>query len=189
MPSSRSILQVLPVYGLAALLFGLDQLSKHLVVTYLPFRGSVPALAPWLYFTHVRNIGAAFSIFEGQKFLLSLIALAVIGWLLVFERRLRNRHPLMLGALACILAGAAGNLCDRLRLGYVVDFLDLHARGGNIWPIFNVADICINLGVGLLLLYFWRYDNAGPAPAGPRPGNLKEERSLAAAEASITEQI
>ena len=61
----------------------------------------------------------------------------------------------------------------RLRIGHVVDFLDLHSGGRNIWPIFNVADICINIGVVLLILYFWRY---------PEP---KEERSLPTPEASI----
>jgi signal peptidase II len=171
--SERSDSQgTLIVYGLAALLFGLDQLSKALVLSHLSFRVPYPVLEPWLYFTHVYNIGAAFSMFEGQKFLLSGIALAVAGWIIWHERRLQERHPLHLAALGCILAGALGNVADRLRLGHVVDFIDIHNAGGNIWPIFNVADMCINLGVGLLVLYFWRYPES------------KEERSLRT-EASI----
>lgn len=168
-----SVLSTLLVYGLATCLFSLDQLSKWLVIEHLPFGQPRAVIEPWLYFTHVHNIGAAFSLLEGQKFALSAIALGVAGWIVWHERRLQVRHPMHLAALACILAGALGNLSDRLRLGHVVDFLDLHNAQGNIWPIFNVADICINVGVALLIFYFWRY---------PEP---KEERSLPAPEASI----
>lgn len=168
-----SVLSTVLVYGLAACLFSLDQLSKWLVIEHLPFGQPRAVIEPWLYFTHVHNIGAAFSLLEGQKLWLSAIALGVAGWIVWYERRLQVRHPMHLAALACILAGALGNLCDRLRIGHVVDFVDLHSGGRNIWPIFNVADICINIGVVLLILYFWRY---------PEP---KEERSLPTPEASI----
>ncbi|MEZ0370127.1 MAG: signal peptidase II [Candidatus Sericytochromatia bacterium] len=181
----------IPVYGLTALLLGLDQLSKSLILASLAYGSSRPLLAPWLYLTHVHNIGAAFSIFEGQKLWLSGIALAVSIWIVVYERRLQQRHPLQLAALACILAGSLGNLTDRLRLGHVIDFLDLHGGGRNIWPIFNVADICINFGVGLLVLYFWRHPESrsdGPEPGPEHLSESKEERSLTpVSEASITE--
>lgn len=157
------------VYGLTLFLLGLDQLSKFWVNTQLPFGIPQPFLEPWLYFTHVHNDGAAFSILRGQKWVLSLIALSVSLWLVIYERRLTQRHPMHLAALGCILAGALGNLIDRLRFGYVIDFLDLHRDGRNIWPIFNVADMCINLGVALLILYFWRH----PEPHKEEQGNGK----------------
>lgn len=171
--SRSSVISALSVYGLAGLLFSLDQLSKWLVLKHLPFGQPHVIFEPWLYFTHVHNIGAAFSILEGQKFWLSTIALGVTGWIIWHERHLKNRHPIHLAALSFILAGALGNLSDRLRIGHVVDFIDLHNRSGNIWPIFNVADICINVGVALLILYFWRYPES------------QEERSLPHSEASI----
>ena len=145
------------VYGLVLVLLAADQLTKWWTVQYLPFAVPQPAIEPWLYFTHVHNDGAAFSFMRGQRWPLSLIALGVATWIIVYERRLTQRHPLQLTGLACILSGALGNVIDRIRLGYVIDFLDLHSGGRNIWPIFNVADICINLGVGLLILYFWLY--------------------------------
>ncbi|PKL79961.1 MAG: signal peptidase II [Candidatus Melainabacteria bacterium HGW-Melainabacteria-1] len=173
-------------YGLVLMFLGLDQISKLLVLAYLPFGIPQPVLGNWFYFTQVHNIGAAFSILEGQKLWLSLIAGAVSIWILRYAHSLSRRHPLQLAALACILAGALGNLTDRLRLGYVVDFLDLHAGGRNIWPIFNVADMCINLGVGLLLLYFWRYEPKLNEGMLEEPS--KEERSIiSSSEASIKE--
>jgi len=159
-------------YGLALLLLAVDQISKAWIYQQLPFGNPQPIFEPWLYFTHVHNDGAAFSIMRGKKWLLSLIALAVAIWVVQYERRLKIRHPLHLMGLACILAGALGNMVDRFRLGFVVDFLDLHYAGRNIWPIFNVADICINLGVGLLIFYFWRY----PEPASQEPN--KEEEGI-----------
>lgn len=153
------------LYLLALVLIGLDQWSKLQVVKHLQFGQSVPAFEPWLYWTYVRNTGAAFSMLSGQKWLLSLIALAVSGWIVVYARGLQEKSWLQLSALACILAGALGNVIDRLRLGYVVDFMDLHYAGRNIWPIFNVADICINLGVGLLILYFLTHPEPKEAEA------------------------
>jgi len=179
--SLSSARAALLVYVLAAVLIALDQASKLWAVT-LPFRLPQPALEPWLYFTYVHNDGAAFSFLSGQRWLLSAIALGVSVWIVIYERRLQARHPLHLAGLACILAGALGNVMDRIRLGYVIDFLDLHHGGRNIWPIFNVADICINLGVALLILYFWTHpevkpDSAQSAPADPASAETKEEEN------------
>lgn len=171
-PFVSTLLSLLPTYGTAAVLFGLDQWSKWSIQQNLPFRMSKPLAGDWLYLTHVHNEGAAFSLLDGQKLGLSLIALTVMGAIVFYERRLKQRHRLQLIALGCILAGALGNLTDRLRLGHVVDFLDLHAHGRNIWPIFNVADISINLGVALLVLYFWRSSESNGAAA---PAILKQE--------------
>lgn len=175
---ASSLLAALPAYGTAALLFGLDQFTKWQIAATMPFRSSRPLLGEWLYLTHVHNEGAAFSFLDGQKLVLSVIALAVIAAIVVYERRLKQKSPLQLAALGCILAGSLGNLTDRLRLGHVIDFLDLHAKGRNIWPIFNVADMCINLGVVLLVLYFWRHpEPPALAAGGPAPkSRFKEER-------------
>ena len=145
------------MYLCAALLLALDQWTKFWVVENLTLGAPVPVVEPFLFYRYVTNDGAAFSILRGQKWILSLIAGGVSCWILFYASRLKQRQPMHIFALAAILAGALGNLIDRLRLGYVVDFVDLHYKGGNIWPIFNVADICINLGVALLILYFLLY--------------------------------
>lgn len=168
--SSRQ--SALLVYSLMLVLLILDQVTKLWTVQNLPFAIPQPAIEPWLYFTHVHNDGAAFSFMRGQRWPLSLIALGVAAWIVVYERRLKHRHPLHLVGLACILSGALGNVMDRIRLGYVIDFLDLHYGGRNIWPIFNVADICINIGVALLILYFWFHpDNQSDKQAEESPAS------------------
>lgn len=144
-------------YLLALVLLGLDQATKLWVMDTLPFGQPNPAIEPWLYFTHVHNDGAAFSILRGQKWILSAIALGVSAWIAVHHWRLPAPSRAQVAGLAFVWAGAVGNVIDRLRLGYVIDFLDLHWQGRNIWPIFNVADICINIGVALLILYFWTH--------------------------------
>lgn len=162
-------------YGLALFLIALDQGSKWWVYQELPFGVPQPVFEPWLYFTHVHNDGAAFSILRGKKWVLSLIALGVAFWVVRYERQLTFRHPIHLTGLACILAGALGNVSDRFRLGFVVDFLDLHYAGRNIWPIFNVADMCINLGVGLLIFYFWRFPENTPQESNKEGAVIAED--------------
>lgn len=146
------------VYLPAIVLFKSDQWSKHYIAMHYEYGESRSIWEPFLYFTHVRNIGAAFSTFEGQMFWLSLVAIGVVIGIIVYERMLPLDRPLLLSiSLGFLLGGALGNLLDRVSLQYVVDFIDLHYQGHNIWPIFNVADTCINLGVGLLIIYFIRY--------------------------------
>lgn len=103
-------------------------------------------------FTYVQNTGAAFSILLGQRWGLTLIAAVVGCGLIVYERRMRTPRPLLKTCgLALLLAGTVGNFIDRARYGFVIDFLDLRYGGRNIFPIFNVADVAINVGVALLV--------------------------------------
>ena len=146
------------VYSLAISFFRLDQWSKQFIALHYNLYESHPILSPWLYFTHVRNDGAAFSTFKGQMVWLSVIAIIVSLGIIWYERHLPSRRPSLISvSLGFLLGGALGNLLDRLSLQYVIDFIDLHYHGRNIWPIFNVADMCINMGVGLLILYFILY--------------------------------
>ena len=124
----------------------LDRLAKAFVVAHLHPGQSAPLLPPLLHLTYVQNIGAAFGLFKGQQLLFIVISIAVIGWI---SRELLLRPPAqaMIGrAYGLILGGAAGNLIDRVRLGYVIDFLDLR-----VWPVFNVGDSAITIGVALLI--------------------------------------
>ncbi len=131
-----------------------DQASKAIAMALLdPY--SPVALLPILNFTLAFNPGAAFSLLADgggwQRWFLSGVALAVGVYLLVWLRSLPARDWLQIAGIGGILGGAIGNLIDRLRLGAVVDFIDLHYAGWH-WPAFNVADSAIVLGVVIILM-------------------------------------
>jgi len=141
-------------YVIAAFCLSLDQATKSLIVKAFELYQSNPVF-PFLNLTYVINIGAAFSIFRGQVLMLCLFAGSVSIAIVIYEMRTRDKRSKLLSfSIGFILGGALGNLIDRVRLGHVVDFLDLRHNGQNIWPIFNVADVSINIGIGLLVLYY-----------------------------------
>jgi len=127
------------------IILALDQLSKFIVIKNLNANQSIPIIKGLLYVTFVRNRGAAFGILKNQLPLFIFTALfAVVLIFLVISKK--KERPLILNiSLGLILAGAIGNLIDRLFLGYVVDFIDFR-----IWPVFNVADSAITIGAVLL---------------------------------------
>lgn len=142
----------LPWYGLAGLVILADQLTKAwLVASLLPGEGV--QLTGFFNLVHVYNTGAAFSFLSGaggwQRWLFSVLALVISGWLALMIRQHAKERWLPL-ALSLVLGGALGNLADRVRLGAVVDFVDVH-WGGWHFPAFNVADSAITLGVTLLI--------------------------------------
>jgi signal peptidase II len=106
---------------------------------------------------HVRNTGIAFGLFSDSTSVVIALTAVAIGALLVFFARSGARHPLLPVAVGLVLGGSASNLADRLRLGYVTDFLDL-----DYWPAFNLADTFIVVGVGLLFLSFVAADRTSP---------------------------
>jgi signal peptidase II len=130
----------------------IDQLAKLWVSQAKPFIKIIPD-----FFTihYVENTGAAFGILQNKLpflILVSIIASGILIFLIVHEKSSRWT---MFAALGCILGGATGNLIDRIRLRYVVDFLQFYVRLGEkyyYWPSFNVADTAISVGVGLLIL-------------------------------------
>ena len=134
--------------AISALLVAADQLTKSLVVAaFLPGE-SVWIARPLLHLTYVQNTGAAFGLLKGQQLLFLVMSAVVIGWIareLLIHQAMAAR---VLWGCALILGGAVGNVIDRLRLGHVIDFI-----GVGIWPLFNVADSAITIGVGLLLLH------------------------------------
>jgi signal peptidase II len=142
--------QWLLLLGIAALVILADQLSKAYVVAHLALYASwmpLDFLEPIFRFTHVRNTGAAFGLFpEGGSFFL-IIAVFVASFIVYYYRQLPAGAWLVRLALGLQLGGALGNVIDRVHRGYVVDFMHLEH-----WPIFNVADSCIVLGVVLLAL-------------------------------------
>ncbi len=134
----------------------LDQTSKIAISSQMTLGQSVPVVPDLLHITRVHNTGMAFGILSAQTIpfktvlvtLLSLAALTAVG---IYALKTPAHHTLTRWGLAFVLGGAAGNIIDRIRLGYVVDFVDVFYRGSH-WPAFNIADAAICTGVGLLLL-------------------------------------
>ena len=147
-------------YLIAVISFALDYWSKNAIIEALPNLQQSKIIFPWLWFTHVVNYGAAWSTFSGKTFLLSAFAGMISLGLIVYERlSFQKRTKLLSFSIGFLLGGAIGNLYDRVLYGRVTDFLDLRYNGQNIWPIFNIADISINIGIGLLILYYIFQDN------------------------------
>ena len=124
----------------------LDQVSKSVVGRLVPMYGAVDCLGGLLRITHVRNSGAAFGVFQGRQPLLVAAAVVAAGIVVVSYPRVSiSNWPARFG-LGLGLGGALGNLIDRLRFGGVVDFLEVGP-----WPVFNLADTAIVVGVALIL--------------------------------------
>lgn len=150
--------------GAAAGLIALDQWTKALVVAAMPLYSSREIIPDFFRLVHTRNTGIAFSLLadsapmirNGIVPLVSVAAVALVLYLFWSSRNAAGKTHL---GLCLILAGALGNLYDRAMYGYVVDFLDFYVAGYH-WPAFNVADSCITIGAGLVLLDALR----SPAP-------------------------
>jgi len=135
------------------LLIVLDQITKLLIYGYIKPHNSI-VINDFLSLSHVHNYGAAFSFLADQsgwqRYFLSGVSLVASVAIVIWMRRTDAGRLLKLFALSLLLAGAIGNLIDRFLLGFVIDFIDLHYQDF-YWPVFNVADILISLGVVLLI--------------------------------------
>ncbi len=149
----------------AALALLADQESKHWVQDHFRFSdeyASAQIVVPdWLSLTYTKNKGAAFGILPNETLLFVLIALVVVGVIVAYFRFLPANRPWLKLSLGLQLGGAVGNLIDRLRQGYVVDFVSIKSL-----PIFNIADSCIVVGVAILAYYLLTTQGGTPA-AGP----------------------
>lgn len=141
-----------------------DQVTKRLIDHELVL-GESHQVLPFLSLTRVRNTGIAFGVFPGRLGIVSLLTLAAVVWMLVHFARSGSRHVLFPVALGLLVGGSVSNLADRVRNGYVTDFIHL-----SHWPTFNLADTFIVIGVALLLLGLSRLERM-PHPEHPDPGN------------------
>ena len=156
------------ILGVAVFIFGFDQLTKALVLQYLPLGASWtvwPPLARLVQFTFVTNTGAAFGMFPQFGNIFMIVAILVIGGIILFFHHLPTGNGWIRVSLGLQLGGALGNLLDRINHGYVVDFMDI-----GFWPIFNVADLSIVCGVSILAYFLWDEDEIDPR-ANPSPSN------------------
>ncbi|MCI1692305.1 signal peptidase II [Aneurinibacillus aneurinilyticus] len=136
-------------YVLALLVFFADRIAKWLVVTYMEFGQSIPLWEGVFHLTSHRNRGAAFGILENQRGFFIVITIAIIVGIIWYLRKAHKESKLVSLALALILGGAIGNFYDRVLTGEVVDFLDFTLIN---FPIFNIADSAIVIGVSLFVI-------------------------------------
>ncbi|MFC2020368.1 signal peptidase II [Chloroflexota bacterium] len=141
------------VFSLAALLVvAADRFSKLWIRSYS--EGQLIFEAGFFRLTHIRNTGAAFGLFQGQSFLLAIASIIGIVVILLLVFSVSRRFPFLDTmpdklALGLVLGGTIGNLVDRLRFGYVTDFISI-----GIWPTFNIADSAVTVGVILFAFFF-----------------------------------
>jgi len=142
-------------FGGAALVVVLDQLSKSWIVQRMPDYTPVdffPQLASIFSFTFVKNTGVAFGLFPHWGGAFTILSAIVVVGIMIFHRSIAGMDAWINGALGLVTGGALGNLMDRLMRGYVVDFLDVNFWPLREWPVFNLADSTIVVGVAILLL-------------------------------------
>lgn len=144
---------------IAGFIITVDQITKAVVRQNIPFGGSwMPWrwLAPYFRFVHWENTGAAFGFFQDGGFIFGILAVIVAGFIVFYYPQIPQGETLMRIALSMQLGGAIGNLIDRVRVGDglfggpVTDFISVGR-----FPVFNVADSCITVGVGFLILAIW----------------------------------
>ncbi|MFZ2631735.1 MAG: signal peptidase II [Desulfosalsimonadaceae bacterium] len=141
----------------AGLVVVLDQLTKWLITRYLPFYSETKIIPGLLNLIHIHNPGGAFGIFaKNQGSLQSMafigVAVAAMGLILYLYRKTPSEYPVLSMGLALIFGGAFGNMIDRLRIGRVIDFIDLYV-GRLHWPAFNIADSAITVGMVIFAFY------------------------------------
>jgi signal peptidase II len=135
------------LFLIALLIILIDQLTKLLIVNTMSQNESIPVITNIFHITYVHNFGAAFGLLAHRTGFFILVTVVLVLLLLAFLRYLPKEQKLLRSALVLLLGGATGNLIDRVRVGYVIDFFDFR-----VWPVFNVADIAIVFGIGLLIL-------------------------------------
>ncbi len=132
---------------ITTIVFITDHLLKILVDRTMHVNQSIPVIKDILSLKSVQNRGAAFGLFWGSTTVLIIIGIAAIIAIIYFHEHVRKNAYLQI-PLAFLLGGSLGNIVDRLSRWYVIDYIDFH-----IWPVFNYADIMINLGVFLIILH------------------------------------
>ena len=133
------------------IVLAIDQLTKFLVATQMSLGESIPVIGEYLKITSHRNSGAAWGMFEGRMLFFYIITVAVLVFLIYFYKTEAKNNLLMQIAISLLFAGALGNFIDRVLHGEVVDFVDTYIFGYN-FPIFNVADSSLTIGVLLIII-------------------------------------
>ncbi len=159
-PASRRGFDVWPLV-VAVVAFALDQATKAAAIDALgpPEAGNRITLIPnFLEFLHTYNTGIAFSLLRGQNTTLLLVGLVVIGLLVYYYRAMPQGSTVLRVTVGAVVGGAIGNLVDRVRLGHVTDFIHVYVPGVFNYPVFNVADSFVTVGMVVIAVYLFFFD-------------------------------
>ena len=139
-------------YFIILVVFLLDQVSKYYIQVTPALHGSIEIIPKFLYITYCKNTGIAWSMLSGKRLFLIVVGLIEIGVLIYFFiEKMKAKDNWYCISLALMIGGAVGNLYDRCVLGYVRDFIDTYPFGYN-FPVFNIADAALCIGVGIILI-------------------------------------
>ena len=151
-------------YVLIAGILLVDQLVKYVVRNHMYVGESIPVIQGVFHLTYVRNTGAAFNLFEGMSMFLQIVTFFALVFAVWFMEKHLQRHWTLLLSMILIISGGAGNLLDRLFLGYVTDLFEFRLIH---FPVFNVADIAICVGCFILVLYTFLFDRPAEEKENP----------------------
>lgn len=143
---------------LAVVLIGLDQLVKAWTVANIELDTVEPFIKGFMSLAYLRNYGAAWSILQNQQWFFTIVTIAAVTGLIWYYVKQIKGNLWTLFSLALMIAGALGNFIDRIRLGYVVDMFHLDFIS---FPVFNVADMCLSVGVGILFICIMKEESNG----------------------------
>jgi signal peptidase II len=160
------------------LALALDQITKHWIASAFPLHHSRAVWGDFIHLTHVRNPGGVFGIPLGGTLPLLPVLLSIVLLVILYRMKFSRGQTPKTIALALIAAGACGNLIDRLRFGEVIDFIDVGIRTYR-WPVFNIADAAVTVGVLVILILAVR-----PAARKRGPGGATEGAACPPAEAT-----
>ena len=141
------------LFTIAGIIIILDQITKAIIRANIPFGGQwmpLDWLSPYFRFVHWQNTGAAFGLFQGGGLVFGILAVIVTAFIVIYYPQIPKDEKLMRVAISMQLGGAIGNLIDRILFGPVTDFISVGS-----FPVFNIADSSITVGVGLLILALW----------------------------------
>ena len=139
------------VFSIALIAVLIDQITKLLIKTNFQLNQGIPLVKDVFHLRYIRNFGAGFGIMQQQTWILIFISITVIGVILYYLDRIKDKDVLLQFLVGFVLGGTIGNLIDRIAYGSVIDFLDFR-----IWPVFNFADGFVTIGIIGLVVYLWR---------------------------------
>lgn len=140
---------------IAAVIVGLDQFFKYMVISNISLTDTVEFIKGIINFVYVKNTGAAFGIFAGKTYILSIVSVLVCAALILFMIKNKNKSTMLSLSLSMVLGGAIGNLIDRIVRGYVIDYIEPMFID---FPVINFADVAITVGAFLLVIYVIFFD-------------------------------
>ena len=139
------------VFSTALLIVILDQFTKFLVKQNFQLNQSIPIIKNILHLTYITNTGSAFGLFKGLNWFFVFFSVIVIIAIFYYLERIVKNEKLLQFAVGLLLGGTIGNLIDRVAYGAVIDFIDFR-----VWPVFNIADSAVTIGVIILIVLLWK---------------------------------